>query len=137
MKISYIISHGVAEWVDFDHANNGTLSLCFNPKFDGALTLGSHAFAVTSGEVSVPIKLIKDGEHHPRLECNGGVFTVAGFIKSNGSIEPISNVDEALRRLIKECYLLTERNREQEERIARLEEICKGHNIFNFERKEK
>ena len=132
MKIIYIISHGVAEWVDFDHSGGDTLALCFKPKFSGALSVGDRTVKVTDGEASLAIRLIKDGEHHPRLECNGGIFDIAGFIKSGNTVEPIDNGGATVRRLVKELYELSEDKREQEERIARLEQICKGHSIFNF-----
>ena len=134
MKIRYLISHGVADAVDFDPSGSDMLSLLFEPRYNGALTLGSSVYTVTGGEVSLPLRALPDREYHPRLECEGGVFTVGGFRKSGRTVGMI-NDGNMTARLLKRVFELEAQSRRHEEAIARLDEACRGHDIFNFERK--
>ena len=134
MKISYIISHGVGELYDFDPNDHGSLTLTFKPECDGALTLGSSFLRVTDGEVTIPTKALRDGEHTPRLECDEGVFLLPGFTKHGRGITPAPTDHSTTRRLVLELYRLAKKQSELEERIAALEKLCCGNTILNYER---
>ena len=137
MKISYVTLHGVGEWVEFTPANSDTLTLTLEPRYDGTVVLNGTLYKLRHGEVTLDVRSIPDGEHYPRLECEGGVFPLGGFVKLGRSITPIENDRDALRRLIKGYRQLEKRLAEAEKAITELNAICRGHSIFNYERKEK
>lgn len=136
MKISYVISHGVADWVDCDGKNDGTLTLEFAPKHDGTLTLGTLAYPVKRGEVSLPVRIMRDGEHYPKLECSDGVIKVCPFTKLGTIAVPNTHGSDSINRLIRSNYELECKLTEALAEIKRLTQKCEGYNIFNFERKE-
>lgn len=134
MKISYIISHGVGDWYDFDPNGHDTLTLTFKPECSGALTLGASFLRVTDGEVTIPTRALRDGRYDPRLECDKGVYTLPGFTKHGRGITPIPTDHSTTRRLVSELCELTKKQSELEERIAALEKLCSGNTILNYER---
>lgn len=136
MKISYIISHGVAEWVEADTVTDNVLTIKLKPSCDGSLVIGSTVYPVKHGEVFIPIGALRDGEHRPRLEYSDGVVTLSPFVKKGRSVSPKECDAEVIRRLVKVCYELEIRLKSAESTIAQLNEMCTGHNIFDFERNE-
>ena len=136
MKISYITSHGVAEHYKFDPSDSSVIILSFTPQCKGALTIGASLYQVDHGEARLPTADLKDGEYHPRLECDTGSFRVRGFVKHGKGITPFPNDENTLKLLILECYELKKVQESYDKRIEHLEELCQGHNIFSFERKE-
>ena len=134
MKIRYIISHGVAEWVDFDVKDKEEMTFVFEPRYSGTLTLGDDILAVKNGEVTFPLGEIHDGKYTPRLECEVGAVAVCGFIKSGRSVAMAESHGRTVRALIRECYELSVAKEDLERRVTQLETLCKGHDIFNFER---
>jgi hypothetical protein len=140
VKISYIISHGVGEWVDFDTASDGTLTVRLTPRCDGVLLLGGALHRVKGGETTIPLASIPDGEHLPRLECDEGVITLASFTKRGRCIAPTQDSKELARRLLHRTHELEQRLKTAEKDLAELKRICRGHKIFNYsnhERKDK
>ena len=137
MRIHYIISHGVAEWVETDSGDTDTLVLIFEPRYNGALVDNGTVYPINNGEVSIPRLALCDGTHRPRLECECGVIEVSPFTKSRREIAPSENGGENVRRLIKSCYETEKRLKKAEATILRLEKMCEGHNIFNYERNKK
>ncbi len=132
MKISYIIHHGVGEWERISQDSSDTLLLTFKPECSGAVDLGGAVFTVKNGDAEIPLNALPDGEYQPKLECEIGVYTAESFLKHGRSVS-LPKTDEAvLRRLILRCYDLEKDRDALEERIARLETLCQGHNIFNF-----
>ena len=137
MKISYIIHHGYAERSSFRDDGGDVLSLVFSPSCSGALTLGASVFTVVDGHAEIPIKEIKDGECCPRLESDLGAYDCEAFKKHGSCITILQTGDEIVRRLIERCRLLEKSRDLIEQRVTRLESLCSGHQIFNFERNEK
>ena len=137
MKIHYIISHGVAEWVETNSGDTDTLALLFKPRCNGALIDNGAVYPINNGEVRIPRAALCDGMHRPRLECEYGVIEVSPFTKSHREITPSDNGGESVRRLIKICYETEKRLERAEATILRLAKMCEGHNIFNYERKNK
>ena len=135
MEICYITQHGVAERIRLNSSVQEDLTISFEPKCDGTLTLRSRKFAVRDGMLRIPLNSIADGEYHPRLEADTGFFDVEGFAKYGTRIYALKTDEETVRRLIVRCHKLEKMSRELGERVVALEGICQGHNIFNFERK--
>ena len=136
MKIHYIISHGVGRWVEFDRKGGDVLTISVTPGCTGSVTLGPLILSVKNGEVSLPCAALADGNYTPILECEAGVFPLDNFFKSGRSVALPENAYEVARDLITVCHELKTRNKKLEQRVKELENICKGHNIFNYERKE-
>ena len=134
MKIEYIISHGIAVWVKKDNSGSEYIDLIFKPKCNGAVILDGTAYPVASGEARLPSVAIRNGEHKPRLECEYGVIALSPFVKNGRNICLKEYDADTVGYLIKECHELDERLIKAEKTLAHLEEICVGHNIFNFER---
>lgn len=137
MKIHYITQHGVGEWSQIKTEDPDVITLTFTPASDGALTLRGRAYAVKGGEVSIPARELPDGEYRPLIEADSGRYELEGFIKQGKIISMLGTEEKVIRRLIKRCRELERSLDSQKERIERLEALCVGHNIFNFERKEK
>lgn len=137
MKIRYKTLHGVAEWVEYSDYDPDTLTFSFEPYHSGALLLGGKIFTLNNGEVTIAKSAIPDGEYEPKLESDNGAYAVEGFTKSGESITP-NHADEALiRRLVRRCHSLEETITSLEGKVSALEKAYHGHQIFDFERKEK
>lgn len=137
MKIRYKTLHGVAEWLECNDLDPDMLTLSFEPYHKGVLLLGGKMLTLNNGEVTIEKKAIANGNYTPRLESESGVYTVEGFTKSGESIT-LHNADETLiRRLLSRCHRLEEKVTGLEEKVSGLEKTCHGHQIFDFERKEK
>jgi hypothetical protein len=124
----------VAEWIDVDQKSTGEVTLVFEPRYNGTIKIASKIQEVKNGEVSFPISELRDGKYTPRLECDRGTINVSGFIKSGKSIAMAEDHGIAVRALIRECFELTKAKENLEKRVTQLEKLCKGHDIFNFER---
>ena len=136
MKISYITQHGYAERVGVEDADRAYLILKFIGAECGAVMLGDGIYQLKNGEIRIDRSTLSDGEYHPRLECESGVYTVEGFNKSGNEIIPSSTEEAVIRLLLSRCRQLEASATALSERVHKLEEAIKGHNIFNFERKE-
>ena len=137
MKIRYKTLHGVAEWVECSDLDPDMLTLSFEPYHKGVLLLGEKMLTLNNGEVTVEKRDIANGNYTPKLESENGVYTVEGFTKHGENIT-LHHADEMLiRRLILRCHRLEEKVAGLEEKVSGLENTCHGHQIFNFERKEK
>lgn len=136
MKISYIISHGVADFVGTEKTGGDEIILKFEPKYSGTLTLASHRYEVKKGEVKISVGTLTDGEYRPKLECEAGVISLTPFTKRHRDITQKETDSETVRRVIRRCYDLEKKLSETEKRLAQLEGVCRGHDIFNFERKD-
>ena len=132
MKISYIISHGGADTVSVEHDGGDNLTLKFEPKYKGTVTVGTSVFTVKNGEVKIPIAAMPEGKIHPKLECEVGVITVPPLTKRCREVIPKETDAETVKRLVMICHLLEKRLSKQEETLSQLVEKCKGHDIFNF-----
>ena len=137
MKIDYITHHGVAEWVNFAEDNSDFLTVRTREKHTGAVSIGTHVFVLKNGEARSPRSSLPDGEYHPRIECAEGVFVAEGFIKNGKSVRPLPLSEERIRKLFSRMRDLEEAYGLLYEKAAQLEEAYRGHDIFNFERKEK
>ena len=137
MKIDYITHHGVAEWVNFAEDNSDFLTVRTREKHTGAVSIGTHVFVLKNGEARIPRSSLPDGEYHPRIECAEGVFVAEGFIKNGKSVRPLPLSEERIRKLFSRMRDLEEAYGLVYEKAAQLEEAYRGHDIFNFERKEK
>ena len=136
MKICYLTLHGAAEWVDVKEDNDYILHLQFTPKCNGAISLGNVIFEVKEGNVSIPFNALQNGEYHPKLEADTGVFVVEGFSKSGYVITMLKTDESLIRRLVLRCHTLEKLCGTLTERVAHLEAICQGHKIFDYERME-
>lgn len=136
MKIRYITSHGIAEWVEFNEGDRDTLIFSFTPQHAGALLIGGKILPLCEGEVEIPISSLRDGEYSPRLESDSGVYAVESFTKHGKSIT-LKDDGSLARRLLKRCYGLETELADLRARTKKLEISCNGHQIFDFERKEK
>lgn len=137
MKIRYKTQHGVAEWVEYSDCDPDTLTLSFDPYHNGVLLIGRKILPLNNGEVTISKSAIPDGEYKPRLESDHGVYAVDSFTKCGNSIS-LPPADEMLvRGLLLRCHRLEEEALALEERVSKLEKTCHGHQIFDFERKEK
>ena len=136
MKIRYVISHGVARWVEFDRSDKDALTLSVTPKCRGTVSLGTMILPLEHGEVTIPLSALADGTYTPIVECTDGVYAADNFKKMAKGIVLPENASEATRDLIVLCQRLGSRAKLLEERVSALEELCRGHNIFNYERKE-
>ena len=137
MEIRYITSHGSAERVKFVSGKRDTLALVAEPYHSGAVVLGEKFFPLVSGRAEIPLASLSDGEYFPRFESERGIFLGEGFTKSGMSIAPKVADEDFVRRLSERCYRLENEMRALKERVEKLESACSGHNIFDFERKEK
>ena len=137
MKIDYITHHGVAEWVNFAEDNSDFLTVRTREKHTGAVSIGTRVFVLKNGEARIPRSSLPDGEYHPRIECAEGVFVAEGFIKNGKSVRPLPLSEERIRKLFSRMRDLEEAYGLLYEKAAQLEEAYRGHDIFNFERKEK
>lgn len=137
MKICYITSHGIAEWIAFKDDRNSILQLQFTPKCDGAVSLGDTIYKVKNGNVSIPLDILPNGEYRPKLEADTGVFIAEGFCKTGGMITMLKTEEAAIRRLVSRCHSLEKICGTLREKVAHLEDMCQGHKIFNYERTEK
>ena len=136
MKISYKTRHGVGEWVSFTDDGSDVITISLDQKTDGAITLGSGIFSLKKGEANIKKASIPNGEYHPKVECESGVYFLEGFEKQQRDILPLKLSEENIRDLIRRAYLIEEECVRLKERVLHLEDISKGHNIFDFERKE-
>ena len=100
MKISYITSHGIAEWVNFDAKDEEMITLAIDKSVGGALTLGGKVFTLSGGEAHVPTDALPNGNHTPIFETDCGTFKGESFLKSGRTIS-MKPADEILiRRLV-------------------------------------
>lgn len=137
MKITYITHHGVAERIKFDQALPDALELEFIPLDEGVITLGAQSLTLKGGRASITLHSLPDGEYEPRIDTVKGVFFAEGFGKSGKEITPRRNADEVTSRVLVRALELERRCDEMTKKLAELDAKCQGHNIFNFERKDK
>ena len=137
MKICYKTQHGYGEWIKFDRKDAGELTLAFQNRSDGVVSLGGRLFTLRNGEATISVASLRDGEYRPTLETDGGVYVLEGFIKSRREIFSIQTDEATVRRLINRCYTAEEEIASLKGRIAKLEALCLAPDIFNYERKEK
>ena len=135
MKIRYIISHGVADVVNIDECDTSEIIICFEPKYDGIITIGSSVYPLKNGEACIKTASLRDGLYQPRLECKDGIFSLEGFVKRCRDVIVNGAGDSLTRRLVKRCYELERSTGELSKRVTALENAYKGHDIFNYERK--
>ena len=136
MKISYIISHGVGDFVKIEKDGGDDITLKLEPKYSGTLKIGATLYEVKKGEARIPTASLQSGEYRPKLECEAGVIALTPFTKIHRDVTPKPVDGETVYRLIKRCYDLEIRLAEAEKSLARLDKMCRGHDIFNFERKD-
>lgn len=136
MKLGYIISHGYAELVENEKDESEETVITFSPRLDSTLVIGDAIYPVCHGEAVIPRGALKNGEYRPTLESGDGVIRVSAFKKHAGGITPLDSDGEVIKRVLKASLDTETRLAKAEERIARLSELCQGHGIFNFERKE-
>ena len=137
MKIRYITSHGMAEWIDCHEETDEMLTLLFEPYHNGAVVINGKIFTVKNGEAHIQIASLSDGYCSPTLETDHGVYCVEGFTKRGKSISVSKSNESTVRRLISRFYNLEAAATKITEKVERLEKVCHGHNIFDFERIEK
>ena len=137
MKISYIIHHGYAERCGFDSRADGTLTLSFEPSYDGILTVGTSAYSVKDGVAAVSNSLIPNGIFTPVLTTEDGIYRCESFEKLGEKIHIPKTDEDTIRRLIVRCRNLELTLDTIDKKVKELESLCKGHGILNFERKEK
>ena len=136
MKISYITHHGVAEWLNFEDDGSDMLTISVNPKAEGAITVGSNILIMKNGEARITKSALPSGEYSPKIECDNGVFVAEGFTKLGRVILPMKTSEGRIRALIRRTHRLEELTEQLIGRITALEDLCRGHDIFDFERKE-
>ena len=117
--------------------NSDTLTLCFEPECNGAITMCGKIFSVKCGESKIPLRALPNGECRPILEADTGRYILEGFVKSGSEISMLKTEEATIRRLLNTCLVLEKSRSALEDRVSRLEALCVGHNIFNYERKEK
>ena len=137
MQISYITSHGTAEWINFNSDDGEVLRLALDKALAGALTLGGRAFTLSGGVAEIPTKAIPDGEHTPIFETNEGVFVGERFYKSGRTVSPRGADEMLIRRLLTRCASLENGYEALKKRVSDLEKTCTGHGIFNFDTERK
>ena len=136
MKIRYLTANGRAERVSVEYEDNDHLTLCFDTHSTGAVSLGGKIYPLSDGEARINLKLLTDGEYIPKLETEDGIYVAESFVKRGKSIG-VQDADDALiRRLVERCYILEGDVKLMRTRLDKLERVCCGHNIFDFERKE-
>ena len=64
------------------------------------------------------------------------MIALTPFTKNHRDVTQKPVDGETVYRLIKRCYDLEIRLAEAEKNLARLDKMCRGHDIFNFERKD-
>ena len=136
MKIRYLTLHGAAEWSHFDDSDRDMLLIDFTSPIDGIIAIGDRSYTLSGGKVTIPISEIKTGEHRPVITCDGGIFIAEGFVKDAKGIRMMKTDEETVRRLVKRCHALEKTCDVLAKKVAHLEQLCQGHNIFNFERTE-
>ena len=135
MRIRYITSHGIAVRCDFEYLEKDALTLTFTPQCTGAVVLDGKIFPLKDSEVRIPLSIIKDGYHTPRLETDKGVYIVEGFTKQGKGISVHSPDEATVRAFISRCCMLENELCSVNTRLLALESACSGHKIFDFERK--
>ena len=135
MRISYIIHHGYAEMDRFKNDGDRSLNLSFTPEYSGTLLLGAKRFPVKNGEVIIPLTELDDGEYSPRLVTEQESFLCEELCKRGTDIYVPKVSEETLHRLIRRCRELETKTDDLAKKMEKLESLCFGHNIFNFERK--
>lgn len=136
MKITYITSHGTAEWVATSKTDDSILHIQFTPECNGAITLGGIAYEVKHGSVDIPLGALQNGEYRPKLEADTGVFIAEGFCKSGHDVSMLPTEQAVVRRLVSRCYTLEKMCDALDKKVSHLETLCQGHRIFDFERME-
>ena len=136
MKITYITSHGAAEWVETSATDDSILHIQFTPECNGIITVENTAYEVKCGSVSIPLGTLQNGEYRPKLEANTGVFTVEGFCKSGHDVSMLPTEQAVIRRLVSRCHALEKICDTLDKKVSHLETLCQGHKIFDFERME-
>ena len=136
MRLGYIISHGYAELVEIEKDESEATLLAFEPRLDCVLVIDGVVYPLCHGEAVIPKGALKKGEYHPRLESKHGVIPIAPFIKYSDGITPLDSEADVLARVLRASLDTEMRLAGAEEKIFHLTELCKGHDIFNFERKE-
>lgn len=137
MKIRYITSHGVAERVEFDAYERDILTISVEPYHNGAVVLADKFFTLADGVAEIPMRSLPDGEYTPRIESEDGIFIAESFTKSGMSIAVKEADEKLIRRMLERCHALENELYSLKKRTEKLEDVCSGHNIFDFERKEK
>ena len=137
MKISYITSHGIAEWVKFEPCDDEVITFSLDRALSGAITVGGKIFTLTKGEAHVPTDALENGSHTPIFETVEGCFKGESFFKSGRTVS-VKPADEMLiRRLVARCGTLEKRCANLEKQVNTLEKKISGHGIFNFESERK
>ena len=136
MKITYITSHGIAEWVATSKTDDRILHIQFKPECNGVITVGTVAYKVKSGSVSIPLDALKNGEYQPRLEADTGVFIAEGFCKNGYDVSMLPTEQSVIRRLVSRCHTIEKNCDALYKKVSHLETLCQGHRIFDFERTE-
>ena len=137
VKIVYKTLHGIAEWITKEDDKEDELRIEFSPKCNGAVTLSDIKAEVKDGYITLPLRALPSGVYHPKLEADTGVFLLEGFYKEGNEVTMLETEESVIRRLVKRYYKLESENADLCERVARLEAMCRGHKIFDYERMEK
>ena len=132
MTIHYITSHGIGEWTSLGRSDDDFIHVQFTPECNGALTVGTKTFEVKDGRVSIPLSSLKSGEYRPRLEADTGVYVIEGFSKNGYEITMLPTEESVIRRLVSGYHTLEGICDGLEKRVARLEAMCQGHRIFDY-----
>ena len=136
MKIHYITQHGVGEWTKIHTEDPDVITLTISPLCDGAINLRGKVYTVKGGQVNIPTRTLANGEYYPILESDTGRYALEGFVKDGGNVSMLKTEESTIRRLLWTCRELQKSHDSLTERVERLEALCTGHNIFNYERKE-
>ncbi len=131
MNIKYILYGNVGERSTYEKGAKDTLSLDFSPAVDGYILACNSIYRVKNGKVSIPVSSLPAGTVSLRLECDGCGYTLEKFENHGGDISIPKTDEETLRRLLARMKLLEDKVASLSDTAAMLEEISRGHHIFN------
>ena len=129
-KIIYSLEDGIGLWTNVSDTDDA-LVLSFRPAINGYIQIEKTVYHVKSGEVTIGLSEVPDGDYRLRLEAEDGGFILEAFEKYGKHIKMKSTEDAVLRRLL----TVTRDNKRKldllEKKVSVLIDKTEGHRIFN------
>lgn len=109
--------------------DGGDITFSFPKETSGYLCLGKKKYRLTSGEVKLPISVIEDGLHQPRLIISNAELTLPPLEKHDKLIT-LPEEEGSAHRLSLRIARISCRVHELDKKLAELENYVRGSTCF-------
>ena len=129
-KIIYEIFEKEAEILSFTDGGGHYADIIFKNVTDGYFTVGSEAYKISEGKITLNINSLPDGEITPILTANGAFISLPTLFKDGTLLCPAEIDDGYIREISLRGKRAEELLKRLSEKVAALEKSVYGTKLF-------